>query len=52
MCIRDSSFSVVAPELGPGVESLIAWFQPISIDPQGKKLLGTPSAMLVLDQSF
>jgi hypothetical protein len=46
------TLSVVVPELGPGVESLIAWFQPMSIDPQGKKVLGTPSAMLVLDQSF
>jgi hypothetical protein len=46
------TLSVVVPELGPGVESLIAYFQPLSIDPQGHKVLGTPSAMLVLDQSF
>lgn len=46
------TLSVLVPELGPGVESLIAYFQPMSIDPQGKKVLGTPSAMLVLDQSF
>jgi hypothetical protein len=46
------TLSIVVPELGPGVESLIAYFQPMSLDPQGHKVLGTPSAMLLLDQSF
>jgi hypothetical protein len=45
-------FSFPVPELGPGVESVIAYVQPLSVDPQGHKVLGGPSAMLMLDSSF
>jgi len=45
-------FSFTVPELGPGVESLIAYVQPLSMDPQGHKVLGVPSAMLMLDGAF
>jgi hypothetical protein len=46
------TFPVVIPELGAGVEALIAYVQPVSLDPQGNKVLGSPSAMLMLDSSF
>lgn len=46
------TFNVTVPELGPGVESVIAYVQPLSLDPQGKKVFGTPSAILLLDSSF
>jgi len=34
------------------VESLIVYVQPLTLDPQGHKVLGVPSAMLMLDDSF
>lgn len=46
------NFSVPVPELGAGVESLIVYVQPLTLDPQGNKILGVPSAMLMLDDSF
>jgi len=46
------TFSIPVPELGAGVESLIAYVQPVSVDPQGHKVLGTPSAILMLDSSL
>ena len=46
------TFSVPVPQLGAGVESLIVYVQPLTLDPQGHKVLGAPSAMLMLDDSF
>ncbi|HYN64368.1 MAG TPA: hypothetical protein VES36_07175 [Candidatus Limnocylindrales bacterium] len=46
------TFSATVPELAAGVESLIVYVQPLSLDPQGHKVLGSPSAMLMLDDSF
>jgi len=46
------TFSVTVPQLGAGVDSLIVYVQPLSLDPQGHKVLGVPSAMLMLDNSF
>jgi hypothetical protein len=46
------AFSFPVPELGPGVESVTAYVQPLSVDPQGHKVLGAPSGMLMLDDSF
>ena len=48
----DVTVNVTVPELGPGVESVIAYVQPVSLDPQGNQVLGTPSAMLMLDGSL
>jgi hypothetical protein len=47
-----ATFQIAVPELGAGVESVIAYVQPLSLDPQGKQVFGTPSAMLMLDGSF
>jgi len=46
------TFSATVPQLGAGVESLIVYVQPLTLDPQGHKVLGVPSAMLMLDASF
>ena len=46
------TFSAPVPQLGAGVESLIVYVQPLTLDPQGHKVLGVPSAMLMLDDSF
>ena len=46
------TFSATVPQLGAGVESLIVYVQPLTLDPQGHKVLGVPSAMLMLDDSF
>ena len=46
------TFTFPVPELGVGVESVIAYVQPLSLDAQGHKVLGGPSAMLMLDASF
>lgn len=46
------TIDVAVPELGPGIESVIAYVQPVSLDPQGNQVFGTPSAMLMLDGSF
>lgn len=46
------TFNITVPELGPGVESVVAYVQPVSLDPQGIQVFGTPSAMLLLDGSF
>ncbi|MBK6942176.1 MAG: hypothetical protein IPH13_18510 [Planctomycetes bacterium] len=46
------SIQVTVPELGPGIESVIAYVQAVSLDPQGNQVFGTPSAMLLLDGSF
>jgi hypothetical protein len=48
----DVTFTFTVPALGAGVESLIAYVQPLSLDPQGHKVLGVPSAILMLDASF
>jgi len=43
---------VPIPELGPGVESIIAYVQVFTRNAAGKKTLGAPSAVLMLDSQF
>jgi hypothetical protein len=46
------SASLAFPDLGAGVQSKVVYLQAIAHTAQGTQLLGTPTALVVLDQSF
>jgi len=46
------SFQWRVPELGPGVESMFLYLQPVSTQANGVRTLGQPSVMLLLDGSL
>jgi len=47
-----ANFQVHVPELGPGVKAVIAYVQVFGKDAAGHKLLGQPTAVLLLDSKF
>jgi hypothetical protein len=47
-----ANFQVHVPELGPGVKSVIVYVQVFGKDNTGHKLMGQPTAVLLLDSKF